>query len=87
MDTANTISLSQRPSHEVTEKGCPRRVAPEKSDVPVAQPYFSLRDELVLEEELVFTGLCLAVPAAVRQEMMAMIHSTHIGIEDCLRRA
>ena len=60
----------------------------EKSDVPeLAQPYFSIRDELVLEEELVFKGDRLVVPAAVRPEMMAMIHSTHIGVEGCLRRA
>ena len=54
---------------------------PEKSDVPkLAQPYFSIRDELVLEEELVFKGNHLVVPAAVHPEMMAMIHLTHIGV-------
>ena len=69
-------------------KVIPEGWPPEKSDVPeLAQPYFSLRDELVLEEELVFKGRRLVVPAAVCQEMMAMIHSTHIGIEGCLRRA
>ena len=61
---------------------------PEKSDVPeLAQPYFSIRDELVLQEELVLKGDRLVVPAAIRPEMMAMIHSTHIGVEGCLRRA
>ena len=60
----------------------------EKSEVPeTVQPYFSIRDELVLEGELVFKGQRLVVPAAMRPDMMAMIHSTHIGVEGCIRQA
>ena len=34
-----------------------------------------------------FKGPLVVVPAAMRKEMMAVAHATHIGIEECLRRA
>ena len=69
---------------KVIQEGWPAK----KSNVPeIVRPYFSIRDELVLEGELVLRGQRLVVPAVVRQDMMALIHSTHIGIDGCLRRA
>ena len=69
---------------KVIQEGWPSK----KSDVPeIVRPYFSIRDELVLEGELVFKGQRLVVPAVVHTDMMAKIHSTHIGIEGCIRRA
>ena len=66
-----------------------RRGWPEsKSDVPESiHPYFDVRDELIVEDELVFKGPLLVVPAAMRREMMAVAHASHIGIEGCIRRA
>ena len=49
--------------------------------------YFDFRDELTVQNELVFKGERLVVPAALRKELMAMIHDSHIGIEGCIRRA
>ena len=34
-----------------------------------------------------FKGQQLVVPACLRKELRAVAHSTHIGIEGCLRRA
>ena len=58
-----------------------------KSDVPECiHPYFDFRDELTVQDQLVFKGAQLLVPAAMRK-MMAVAHASHIGIEGCIRRA
>ena len=58
-----------------------------KSDVPLClRPYFDLRDELVVQGNLIFKGPRLVVPACMRKELMSVAHATHIGIEGCLRR-
>ena len=66
-----------------------RRGWPEtKSDLPEClYPYFDYRDTLTVQEELVFKAQQLIVPACLRKEMMAVCHSTHIGVEGCIRRA
>ena len=67
----------------VIQSGWPER----KSDVPEClRSYFDLRDELVVQGNLIFKGSRLLVPACMRKELMAVAHSTHIGIEGCLRR-
>ena len=59
--------------HTVIQCGWPER----KSD---------LREELVVQGNLIFKRLCLVVPVCMRKELMSMAHATHIGIEGCLRR-
>ena len=67
----------------VIQCGWPER----KSDVPMClRPYFDLRDELVVQGNLIFNGPRLVVPACMRKELMSVAHTTHIGIEGCLRR-
>ena len=57
-----------------------------KSDLPeTLYPYYGHRDTLTVQGELVFKGQQLVVPACLRKELMAVAHSTHIGIEGCLR--
>ena len=51
------------------------------------QPYFDMRDELTVRDELVFKGQQLVVPRALRKEFMEKTYSYHIGIEGCVRRA
>ena len=59
-----------------------------KSEVPeIIWPYFGIRDELVLEGELVFKGQRLVVPMVLRKDVLTMIHVAHIGVEGCIRRA
>ena len=59
-----------------------------KSDVPEClHAYYDFRDELVVQGELVFKGDLLVIPAAMRKEMIAAVHASHIGIEGCIRRA
>ena len=59
-----------------------------KAEVPDGvRPYFDFCDQMTIQDELVFKGPVVVVPAAVRVEMMAKCHATHIEIEGCLRRA
>ena len=50
-------------------------------------PYFDIRDELTIQDNLIFKGQQLVIPAAMRREMMSLTHASHIGIEGCIRRA
>ena len=64
--------------------GCPES----KSDVPESvHSYFDFRDELTVQDQLVFKGPQLVIPAAIRKEMVALAHATDIGIEGCIRQA
>ena len=57
-------------------------------EVPdAARPYFDFRDQMTTQDQLVFKGPVVVIPAALRSEMMTRCHATHIGIEGCLRRA
>ena len=56
-----------------------------KSEVPrVLYAYYDFRDELTIQDELVFKGPLVVVPAPMRKEMMAIAHATHIGVEGCM---
>ena len=68
----------------MTQQGWPSN----RSDVPPCLlPYFDIRDELVVQAMIVFKGHQLVVLAALRKEMMAATHNSHIRIEACIRRA
>ena len=59
-----------------------------KAGLPdAARPYFDCRDEMTVQDKLVFKGPAVIIPAVLRAEMMAKCHATHIGIEGCIRRA
>ena len=50
------------------------------------QAYYDFQDELTVEDQLVFKGPVVLIPAVLRREMMAVCHEMHIGIEECIRR-
>ena len=59
-----------------------------KAEVPdTVRPYFDFRDQMTIQGQLVFKGPVVVIPAALRSEMMAKCHATHIGMEGCVRRA
>ena len=59
-----------------------------KSDVAEClHPYFNFQDDLIAQNELVFKGDLLVIPAAMCKEMIATVHASHIGMEGCIRRA
>ena len=49
--------------------------------------YFPFCDELSVENDFVFKGSRLLVPAAARSDIISKSHSSHIGINSCIRRA
>ena len=56
-------------------------------EVPAeVKPYFQFRDEITGQNGLLFKGERLIVPAKLRKEMMERVHSSHLGIEGCIRR-
>ncbi len=59
-----------------------------KQEVPYKlQDYFAIRDELSLQDSVVFKGERVVVPPTLREAMKVRVHSSHIGIQGCLRRA
>lgn len=54
---------------------------------PQLMPYHSYRDELAVQDGLIFKGEHVIIPTSMRKTMKEKIHSSHLGIEGCLRRA
>ncbi|XP_064597856.1 uncharacterized protein K02A2.6-like [Liolophura sinensis] len=54
---------------------------------PAVVPYFNLRDELTNEDGLILKGQQIVIPQSLRADMLHRIHSSHVGIEGCCRRA
>ena len=69
---------------KVVHEGWPER----KADLPeAAKPYFNIRDELSVQDGLMFRGERVVVPITLRKEMKETLHTSHLGIEGTLRRA
>ena len=54
---------------------------------PGTRAYYNFRDELVVQNGIIFKGERVVVPTAMRSQMLKKIHSSHVGTEGCLRRA
>ena len=50
-------------------------------------PYHSIRDELAVHDGLIYRGERLVIPKELKPLMREEVHSSHIGINGCLRRA
>jgi hypothetical protein len=60
----------------------------DKHQVPAElMPYYSFRDEMTVQDGLLFKGERVVVPLSLRSEMKMALHLTHTGIEGCLKRA
>ena len=53
---------------------------------PTVAIYYDIRDELVIQDGLLFRGDRLVVHKALRKRMLQALHSSHQGIESTLRR-
>ena len=49
--------------------------------------YFSVREELAIQDGIIFKGQRSVIPETLRQKVKEKIHRAHIGIQGCLRRA
>ena len=52
-----------------------------------AQLFFKYRDEMTLQNGLVFKGTKIVVPESLRRDMIEETHKSHQGLQACLRRA
>ena len=60
----------------------------QRDEVPVhIREFWNFRDELTLHNGVLFKNQRIIVPKALRPEVMTRIHSSHLGIESCLRKA
>ncbi len=60
----------------------------DKKDVPSElMPYFHAREEFTVQDGLIFKGERVVIPVSLRPEIRNALHSSHLGIESCLRRA
>ena len=54
---------------------------------PLISYYFCHRDEIFMQDGLILRGDRVIVPHALRSQMNDRIHSSHMGVGSCLRRA
>ena len=69
---------------EMIIKGWPKDKQEMPEEIAV---YFKHRDELAVEEGLIFRGDRLIIPRGIRKEIKEALHGAHTGIEGSLRRA
>ena len=59
-----------------------------KDDVPdPIKPYYDFKGELTVYDGVILKGDKVIMPPALRPEILRQLHSTHIGIESCIRRS
>ncbi|PIK57193.1 hypothetical protein BSL78_05892 [Apostichopus japonicus] len=50
-------------------------------------PYYSMREELSVQDGIVFKGQQCVIPESMRNEIRKKLHSAHTGIQSTIRRA
>ena len=69
---------------EVIKVGWPA----DKRDIALdVRAYHNVRDELTVENGIIFRGQRCVVPSSLRREVVEKLHTAHMGIDACLRRA
>ena len=63
------------------------RPAKSKSVPPAAQPYFPIRDELIVDHGVILKGLRVVVAQTLRKEYLRQLHKGNPGIDATKRRA
>ena len=50
---------------------------------PLARPYWDCKHEISTEDGILFKGDKIIIPEIMRNEMLTLIHSSHLGTEKC----
>ena len=59
-----------------------------KEDVPNnIHQYWNIRDELTVQDGVIYKGMKAVIPTILRKQMIAKAHKSHLGINACIRRA
>ena len=78
----------KEPTLQVVKKTVLEGWPDNKSTVPMeARQYYSIRDELTVQDEILFKGQRCIIPRNLRQKIKERLHSSHVGVQGCLRRA
>ena len=51
------------------------------------QPYWTFHKEMTTENSLLLKGTCIIIPQTLHKEMIQLLHTGHLGLEKCLKRA
>ena len=77
--TANLMTLA-----ELIANGWPE----DKTQVPPnVQDYWPYRDELAVQDGIIYRGTRVLILTAMHSQMLEKTHSTHLGAEGCMRHA
>jgi transposase InsO family protein len=59
-----------------------------RKDAPEALvPFFHCRDELTIHDGIIYRGDRIVIPKSLQKDMKDRVHTGHLGINSCLRRA
>ena len=59
-----------------------------KEEVPVCiREYWNYKEELTVQDGVLYKGMKVIVPASMRSQMIAKAHSSRLGPDACVRRA
>ena len=59
-----------------------------RKSLPVEiQMYFTFREELSVQNGIIFKGERVVIPTSMRTKIIGLIHLSHTGVQGCLRRA
>ena len=59
-----------------------------KEDVPSCiREYWNYKEELTVQNGVLYKGMKVIVPISMRPQMIARVHSSHLGPDACVRRA
>ncbi|KAK0148890.1 hypothetical protein N1851_010688 [Merluccius polli] len=81
-ETKNDVTLTKLT--ETVLNGWPETKSQAAKEIQV---YWNFREEISVVDGILFKGERLIVPAAMRMEMLQRIHESHLGSENCRRRA
>ena len=65
-------------------KGWPDRKASVAVEITL---YFNIREELAVQDGIIFQGPSCIIPKGLRKKVTQKIHRAHTGVQSCLRRA
>ena len=88
-ETCQIQNLTQKNSllktlASVIKQGCPES----KLDLPLkVQDYFPFKEELTLQNGVIFKGDRVVIPFQMRAELKRKLHSRHLGVQARQRRA
>ena len=68
---------------ELVKSGWPQK----RQGVPLAaHPFYTVKDELSIQDELLFKSERVVVPSSLQKKTLQLLHSSHLGMGVCIRR-